>query len=189
MTDLVMHLTKVAMRIASALAPTERKDWLRAMQAELEYQPQADQLSFALGCLRAMVQQRIATDKFFLWTARWVLVGGALVISLLNLRLAKLVSTIDPAFSPHINYVAAIIFALGALVTAWRGLGATAKLAAPSMAAIALILACDMLAPGMEKHGRLYQALMLEHLFFLLSATIIAMLVPHWIKARSGERA
>lgn len=48
----------LAIRLARHIAPEHRNDWVDAMQAELEYTPTQDNLTFAAGCLISAFKER-----------------------------------------------------------------------------------------------------------------------------------
>lgn len=159
------------------------------MRAELTYLPDGAALSFAWGCLWATAVARAGSEAFILHSARWTLVAGAIGWSGANLWLAARLSADNAGPPATIAYVAAIIFAAGALATAWRGLRTTAILAVPALLLAALVVVgADMLVPH-ERHAALYRALALEDSLVLTMALLTAYIVPHWLAAREGAKS
>lgn len=71
-------LSSAVMTLATSLLPAERAEWAAAMQAELEsMNDRRSALSWALGCLRAGISERLRAHPLLDNRAiRWT--GGAL---------------------------------------------------------------------------------------------------------------
>lgn len=184
MTSPSRRRADAVIRFTLIVAPPERRDWAQAMRAEVANVPDSAAASFACGCLWATIRARAVSAPFILLTARWALVIGATAWSALNLWLAGRLSAADAALPATLAYVAAAIFALGALLTARLGLRATVVLATPVLVLAGLSAAgAELLLPA-SPHISLYQALALEDFVVLLMALLVALGVPQWVAAR-----
>jgi hypothetical protein len=74
MTSGSARLAHAVLRVAVALSPPERREWSRAMQAEMHHASDENALPFALGCLWTMAKARATTQTTILNAVRWTLV-------------------------------------------------------------------------------------------------------------------
>lgn len=183
MTPLTRRWADVLLMAAATVAPASRRDWVWAMQAELAHLSDAAAPSFAWGCLWATVVERTSSESFILQSARWTLVVGAVGWSGANLWLAARLSADNASQPATFACVAAVIFAAGALATAWQGLRTTAILATPALLLAGLVaVGAEMVVPH-ERHAAFYRALALEDFLVLIVALLTAYIVPHWLTA------
>jgi uncharacterized membrane protein len=179
-----MRRANAVIRFVVLVALPERREWAKAMQAEIKHLPDAAALQFALGCLMATLLARVVTSTFILQTARWTLILGAAAWSVLNIWLAGRLAASGAASPAMLAYVAATIFALGACFAAWWGLSATAVLATPVLTLVGIVaVAADALLPS-SPNNKFYQAIAIEYSAILLVALLIAIGVPRWVETR-----
>lgn len=177
-------IADAVLRLAARVSPAERREWPQAMQAEARHVSPDKALSFAMGCLWAMVHARITASSTLLNTARWTLVIGAVVWSLLHIRLAGLLSASGASIPSALAYVAAVVIVLGSLVTAAKGLRAAFTLAAPvAVLAGFVAIGIDHWLPQ-SSFAHFYRAIAIEYVFILLLAMLIAIGVPHLVEQR-----
>lgn len=184
MSSASRHRANAVILFAVSVAPPERREWARAMQAEIQHLPDNTALQFAIGCLMATLRARVATSTFILQTARWTLVLGAAAWSVLNIWLAGRLAASGSASPATLAYIAAVVFALGACFAAWQGLGATAALAVPVLALVGIVaVGADALLPS-SPNSQFYQAIAIEYSAILLVALLISIGVPRWVETR-----
>lgn len=184
MTSGSVRITHAVLRLAVALSPPDRKEWSRAMQAEMIYASDDKALPFAFGCLWAMAGARVAASRTILNAAHWTLVLGAIAWSALHVRLAGQLSAVGAAVPSTLAYLAAVAIALGALLTAAKGLRAAIILAVPVIFLAALVaIGADELLPE-STFTRFYRAIAIEYVVILLVAMMIATGVPRWVDQR-----
>lgn len=184
MTYAVVRIAHAVLRLAVAASPRERREWSRAMQAEALYASSDKALSFALGCLWAMVQARVTASSALLNAARWTLVVGAVAWSALHIRLAVQLSASGASTPSILANVAAAAIALGAFLTAAKGLRAAFILAAPVAVLSGLVaIGIDELLPR-SSFVHFYRAIAIEYVVILLVAMLIAIGVPRWVDQR-----
>jgi len=174
------------MKLALIAAPPERREWARAMRAELAHLPDSSAQSFASGCLWATVRARAGSSASILQATQWVLVLGAIGWSAANLLLAGRLSAAGAASPATVAYASAAIYASGALLTALLGLRATVVLATPVLVLVALIAAGTGVLLPASPYNNLYQALALEQCGLLAMVLLIAGGVPGWVAAREA---
>lgn len=184
MTPPSKRLADVAIRLSLAISPPERREWVRAMQAEVHFAPSTTAWTFALGCLWTMIRARAATSGFIHNAARWTLVAGAIAWSALHIRLAGRLSGDDAAVPVAMAYLAAAGIASGAFFTAKLGLRATAVLVTPVLVLAGVVaLSAEHFLPR-SPYVSLFRAIAIEYVVILLVALLIAIGVPRWIDAR-----
>lgn len=184
MTPFLVRIAHVLLRLAEVIAPLERREWTRAMRAEMLHSSEGAVLSFALGCLWAMASARATTSSAVLNSARWTLVLGATVWSALHIRLAERLSTESATVPSTLAYLAAAAIALGAFLTAVKGLRIAIVLAVPVIVlAIVVAIGADELLPR-STFVDFYRAIAIEYVVILLVAMLIAAGVQHWVERR-----
>jgi hypothetical protein len=184
MTCALVRIANTVLQLAVAVSPRERREWSQAMQAEAVHAPTDNVLSFALGCLWAMVLARVTARSALINAARWTLVVGAVAWSALHIRLAGQLSTSGANTPAMLAYVAATAIAVGAFATAIKGLRAAFILAAPVAVLAGLVaIGIDELLPR-SAFIHFYKAIAIEYVAILLVAMLIAIGVPHWVKQR-----
>lgn len=179
-----IRIARTVLRLAVTLSPPERREWSRAMQAELVHTSEGHALQFALGCLLVMAKARVTSSTAILDAARWMLVLCAMTWSVLHIRLAGLLSASGATTPSMLAYSAAGAIAVGALFTAARGLGAAVVIAAPvAMLAGLVAIGIDHLLPR-SPFVHFYKAIAIEYVVILLVAMLIAIGVPRWVEQR-----
>ncbi len=169
------RLATALAQMAVMMAPAERRTWVDAMRAEVEYLPDEAAPSFAIGCLWAAMRERATTAAFAVQAARWFLVLSAVAWSALNLRLAGRLSVAETSVPATFAYVSAAIYALGAVATATFGMRATIALIGPVLILAAVLAADTTLLLPHSSYTALYRALAIEHLSVLMIALLIAL--------------
>ncbi|HMS20041.1 hypothetical protein [uncultured Sphingorhabdus sp.] len=186
MTSVSDQIIPIVFRLAMKLSPPERRDWLQAMQAEMYFVSDSNAVSFALGCLLAIVRVRVSMPETVLGAARWTLVLGAVAWSGLHLRLAGRLAAFGAATPSTLAYFAAAVIAVGALLMAAKGLRVAVFLAAPVTVFAGLVaLGADKFVPQ-SIHAHFYRAIAIEYVFILLAAILIATGVPRWVEKQKG---
>lgn len=184
MTIISVRIARVVLRLAVALSTPDRRDWSRAMQAEALHAPKGNCLPFALGCLSAIVRARATTNLAVVNAARTTLVFGAVGWSALHIRLAGQLSASGAATPSTLAYFAATAIALGAILTAVKGLRAAVILAALFVVLAGIVAICmDQLLPR-SPFTHFYRAIAIEYVVILLVAIVIAIGVPRWVERR-----
>ena len=178
--------TEAIMKIALIVAPLERREWLEAMRAEVAHLPGSAAQAFALGCLWATVRARAESPGFILPATQWVLVLGAMGWSAANLWLANRLSGSGATSPATFAYASAVIYGLGALLTALRGLRVTAVLVTPMLILVGLVTAGVGILLPPSPYNSLYQALALEQFVLLAIVLLIASGVPRWAARQQG---
>ena len=184
MTDIRGRVAHAVLRLAAALSPPDRREWHRAMQAELQYLPVNTALAFGFGCLWAMAKARATASSTILNVARWALVLGALAWSALHVRLAGQLSVAGATTPSMLAYFAAAVIALGAVLTAAKGLRIAVIMGAPVIVAACLVaIGAEDLVPR-STAAHFYRAIAVEYVGILLMAMLIAAGVPRWVQRR-----
>lgn len=184
MTPSSNRIAHALLRLAVTLSPPERRDWSKAMQAEMLYASDDKALPFALGCLLAMAKARAITPTTMLNATRWTLVLCAMAWSVLHIRLAGQLSASGATTPSTLAYVAAAAIAVGAFLTAARGLGVAVILATPvALSAGFIAIGIDQLLPQ-SSFAHFYRAIAIEYVVILLVAMVIAIGVPRWVEQR-----
>lgn len=184
MTSGSTYIAHAVLRVAVALSPPERREWSRAMQAEMHHASDENALPFALGCLWTMAKARATTQTSILNAARWTLVLCAVAWSILHIRLAGQLSASGANTPSMLAYFAATAIAVGAFFTATRGLHAAVILATP------VIVLAGFVAVGIDQilhrssFVHFYRAIAIEYVVILLVAILIAIGVPCWVEQR-----
>jgi hypothetical protein len=173
----------LAIWIMNRIVGDGRNEWSLAMRREFD-ELQSGHLGWATGCLWTTVQATVTAGSALLSAARWTLVVGAMAWSALHIRLAVLLSASGANTPSILAYVAAAAIALGAFLTAIKGLRAAAILAAPVAVSAGLVaIDIDKLMPR-SSFIDFYRAIAIEYVVILLVAMLIATGVPRWIKLR-----
>lgn len=174
--------------LALRIAPPERHEWFAAMVAEFDHVPDSARGRFALGCLLAAIRERVISPQFVNAAARAMLIGGAVFWAGLNIRFAGRMSANEALLPEAIGYGTALIFAIGAFATARYGCRATIALASPLMAVLALVAVSIRFGGAQAPLANLTIALMVEDLFVLALAVVIAAFAASRTRKRQ-ERA
>lgn len=95
--------------LAIRIAPSTRREWARAVYAELGDMPAKQTLAFAVGGLSAAIGWRLSDPRTIALSARGLIVVGSGVWAVLLGRLALRLSAGDPRFA-----IAVTLLALGA---------------------------------------------------------------------------
>lgn len=169
-----MNVSRALANLAVRIAPADRRDWTEALRAELTEVPAGERASFAAGALMTAVRLRAADPAFVLLAARWGLAAAALVWALLHLRLGLKLYRVDPSLPALLASAAGVVFALGALVTAFAGLRFTFVLGAPVLVLLTVYTGGAALLMPDSPNRAFYNALALEDVFALLTAVLVA---------------
>ena len=169
-----MNLAIAMAELAVRVAPARRRDWSEALRAELTEVPAGEQASFAAGALMTAVRLRTADPSFVLLAARWGLAAAALLWALLHLRLGLKLYRLDPSPPALLASATGVMFAAGALVTAFAGLRFTFLLGAPVLGLLTIYAGGAALLMPPSPNRAFYNALALEDLFALLTGVLIA---------------
>jgi hypothetical protein len=162
------------LRFAAKIAPSERRVWFDAMIVEMDHMPDNALLGFALGGFSTAIRERIASPSFILASARWLLVGGAMVWAAMHLWFAERIALEGASSLKFFTYCVAVIFIAGGIVTARFGLKVAAIFATPLIFLYGIAAAgINMLLPDTQE-TTLYLALIAEDISVLLVATLIA---------------
>ena len=172
------RFTDGLLALAMRIAPREKAEWFVAMRAEADHVPSAQRVRFAFGCLRAAVGARVLSPAFVQEAARQILVGGALGWAAMNLWFAGRVSTAETASLEMGAYVAAVLFALGAIATARFGFRATTALGVPLALVLMAVTVALWLFASPSPATDMHIALLVEDLAILLFALAIAVAAP-----------
>ena len=184
MTSGSTRMAHAVLRVAVALSPPERREWSRAMQAEMHHASDENALPFALGCLWTMAKARATTQTTILNAVRWTLVLCAVAWSVLHIRLAGQLSASGATTPSMFAYFAAAAIAMGAFFTAVRGLRAAVLLATPVIVLSGFVaIGIDHLLPP-QAFAHFYRAIAIEYVVILLLAMMIAVGVPAWVEQR-----
>lgn len=170
--------------LAKRIAGREHAGWYEVMSAEAHHVPPSKMGGFALGCTGAAFKVRITSASFHLTLARGLLVVGAILWAALNLRFAGRMSMTGAQELELLGYMTALIFAAGAWATARHGFAITVRLAAPVIAVLLMALLSLEIADPSSANLAIHRALLLEDLWMLAMAVIIASLTPRLLAAR-----
>jgi hypothetical protein len=173
----------LAIWIMNRIVGDGSSEWSLAMRREFD-ELQNGHLGWAAGCWWATVQAPVTAGSALLNTARWTMVVGAMAWSALHIRLAVLLSASGANTPSILAYVASAAIAVGAFLTAIKGLRAAVILAAPVALSAGLVaVGIDKLMPR-SSFIDFYRAIAIEYVVILLVAMLIATGVPRWIKLR-----
>ena len=179
--------TEAIMKVALIATPSEQREWVEAMRAEVAHLPESAAQAFALGCLWATIRARAESPGFILPATQWALVLGAIGWSAANLWLANRLSGSGATSPATFVYASAAIYGLGALLTALRGLRVTAVLVTPMLILVGLVAAGVGIVLPPSPYNSLYQALALEQFILLAIVLLIANGVPRWAAKQRGS--
>ena len=170
--------------LAVRISPAERRNWAEALRAELPYVPAGAAMSFALGGVVTALRLRVAHPPFVLGTARYGLAVGALVWAALHMRMWLHLNSVDPSLPAALSLATGIVFAIGGLITALRGLRPTVWLALPMLVLLGLYTGAAGVLMPQSPNRAFYQALALEDAVALLSAITVAALARCYAATR-----
>ncbi len=154
------------------------------MQAEMYHASDGNVLPFALGCLWAMTKARATRQTTILNATKWTLVFCAVAWGVLHIRLAGQLSAAGATMPSMLAYCAAAAIAVGAILTALRGLRAAVLLATPVIAfSVFSAVGIDQLLPP-QAFAHFYKAIAIEYVVILLTAMLIAIGVPILLEQR-----
>lgn len=173
--------------LALRIAPDERHEWFAAMAAEFDHVPVSAQRRFAFGCLLAAIRERVISPPFVNAAARGLLIGGAVFWAALNLRFAGRMSTAEALLPEALGYGTALIFTIGACATGRYGYRATIALAAPLMAALALVAISLRMGMPQAPLSNFTIALIVEDMVVLALAVAIAAFAARQTRMRQGH--
>ena len=181
-----MNLPRAAFGLAMKIMPAERRSWVDALHAELDYVPEKAALSFAVGALATAVRFRLVEPHFIHGLVRFVLAIAALGWAGGASRLAFQVRPGDGSSPDPILLVEAAIYASGALITAVGGLRASRLLATPVLGVV------GVLAVGAVTFGGpnvvFYKALAIEDAGALAFAFLLASWAINYRDRRTATR-
>lgn len=186
MTDHEPGWVSAFFALAKRIASREHADWYDAMSAEAHHVPPSEVGGFALGCTVAAFKVRITSASFHLMLARGLLVAGAILWAALNLRFAGRMSMAGAQELELLGYITALIFAAGAWATARLGFAITVRLAAPVIAVLLMALLGLEIADPSSANLAIHRALLLEDLWVLAMAVIVASLTPRLLASRAA---
>ncbi|USQ96957.1 transporter [Caulobacter sp. RL271] len=162
--------------LAIRVAPEARRDWALAARAELEHVPAFRSLGFALGGLAAAIGWRVGDPSFLTFGARWGLAAGMMLWAGLLVRLALKLTAVDAAFATGVGMLG-LVAGVGAILTAWLGLGVVIRAGAPLLAlTVGYAGLVEHLAPDYP-YLRYCRALSIEIAVLLAAAIGVATLV------------
>lgn len=186
MTPISVCIANAMLWLVMRLTPADRREWARAMQAELRHSDASNALPFAMGCLWAIVKIRAVAPVSKLDTAKWLLVFGATAWSALHLWLAGQLAADDAAMPATFAYLAAALIAIGAAMMAAGGLRTAIMLAVPAFV-VAVFGAIGIDAwPTNLTHAAFYRAMAMEYATILTAALLIAVGARYWAKQHEG---
>lgn len=151
------------LRHAERVMPTARREWARAMAAELEHLPERDRLSFALGCVTSSYRQRLTDPATLLAAGRGAIILGLCAFAALCFRTANLLGAADPA-----TLVATLGLICGVVALAFVrcGLRRLPIVAISGFAVAVLAIVAfgdvDALVGGAMPSSRFYRAILVE---------------------------
>ena len=156
------------LRLFEGIMPRENRTWARAMRAEADHiDVAADRLSFVAGCLRAAVAERLrsellkravvtvagclagvalfahaASDGSQAWPLLWPFIGGGLAALATSGPKSCLSGREGALLGLRAGAVAAILFAVGAMLVIWwtGDAGVAARLPIVALGAVSAIL-------------------------------------------------
>lgn len=172
--------------LAFKIAPPERRSWFEAMAAELDHVPKAARMDFAVGCLLAACRQRLGSSQFLQTAASNVLIVGAMLWAALNIRFAGRMSVSDALVLEAYGYCTALLFLIGAVLTARLGNRATISLIAPLILVLTATAAFIRIGSAPTPTSHLYLALIVENLAVLVLALIVAGAAARFATVRKG---
>ena len=184
MTSRLKSRARGLLALAIKVAPPERKVWFTAMAAELDHVPEAERALFAAGCIFAAVRERMVSPRFLHGIVRGILIGGAMGWAAMNIRFAGRMSVTDASVLEAAAYTIALLFVVGALATARFGYRATISLAMPLIAVLAAVALSIRLGSLPTPMADLYFALIVEDLFILMVALLVAVAASRLISAQ-----
>lgn len=171
-----MRWTERVADLAVQIAPEGRRDWARAVKAELAHVPAAQGPGFALGGLMAALGWRVSDAGSLAVATRWGLVAGMMLWAGLLARLALRLTALDTAFAAGVGLLG-LIAAGGAILTARLGLALVIRAGAPLLVAAAGYAAfAERLAPD-YRYLHYCRALSIEIAGLLAVAIGVAALV------------
>ncbi|MDA7787698.1 hypothetical protein N8940_00505 [Sphingomonadaceae bacterium] len=188
MTSFYKRCAQALIGLGLAIALPKQKEWARAMKAELAHLPDRNALPFALGCVAALVKERVYSDAFILFFGRQLLVISAVIWSAAHIWLATRFSSIGDETPAALSYIASACIAVGAVITAKHGLRVAAKLICPVLLTAAMVGSAGQELLPTSPHNQFYQAIALEYALLLSMALLISAGLPYWIETRKRER-
>lgn len=165
MTGRRTGLAHKALRHAERMMPRHRRDWARAMAAELEHLPERDRLPFALGCLSSSYRARFADPATLLAGGRGAIIFGLCAFTALCIHTAPNIDAADPS---RLVSALGMICALAAVAFVRWGLPRLPVIAAGGLAsamlAIVAIAGPDVLVSEAMSTSRFHRAILIEQI-------------------------
>lgn len=127
-----MTWTQRLAELAVRIAPEGRRDWARAIKAELAHLPSAQRPGFALGGVLAAIGWRVADPRSVAAAARYGLAAGALLWTGLLAHLAWRLTPVDAGLATVFAGLG-LVAGAGAVLTARLGLGVVIRAGGPCL--------------------------------------------------------
>lgn len=174
------NMTCATLKLASWIAPEERKIWARAMITEISYIPTSEHGAFAFGCLSVSTRERIVAMNIPTRLIQGLLLSGCALLALLGLANGAANIALDPA----VGIAFFLSGTLWAAAFACAVAGARALLARLAAGGIAFYVALGIAGtagwPAFESNPELFQNYSLEGISLFAVLLAVASVAAFW---------
>lgn len=176
-------LTVLIMALAARIAPVTDKEWLRAMEAEVDHAHQTgDGIAFAMGCLRSAAFRRAASPTFLATATQTSVSLGLMTMGAIGVWLSGRLAEELPS---GVLLTASIIYATGG-VLAILSVRALRVFSCVGAAAAALLASWFAFGWGLDLPRDYFLAVVLEALTVFAGLVVASVAVLRWRLAQGG---